>query len=163
MVSGLARGIDAAVHDGCVAAEGRSAAVLGAGVDVVYPASSAGTARAVILRGGTLLSEFAMATPPRNHHFPYRDRIISGLSQTVVVVRAPAACGALVTADHALDQGRDVMAHHVGVGPGSHSAALAADGGPIVNTPTRAMISGPNARASPAESSEPWREVPDAS
>ena len=148
VVSGLARGVDAEAHRGCVAAGGRTVAVLGTGVDTIYPASSASVARSLIAADGLLLSEYPLGTQPRRHHFPSRNRIISGLSTTLVVVQAPEGSGALITADHALDQGREVVVHAAGLGDAqcsAGSAALAADGAHVIETPggARARMSGP--------------------
>ena len=115
VVSGLARGIDAAGHEGCVAAGGRSVAVLGSGIDRVYPAGHAALASRIIGRGGCLVSEYPPGTPPLRHHFPARNRIISGLCRTVVIVQAPARSGALITADFAAEQNRDVLVHAAGL------------------------------------------------
>jgi DNA processing protein len=141
VVSGLARGVDAEAHRGCLAAGGRTVAVLGTGVDTIYPASSVSVARALIASGGLLLSEYRLGTQPRRHHFPSRNRIISGLSTTLVVIQAPAGSGALITAEHALDQGREVLVHAAGLGAAvcsAGSAALAADGAPVINPAARA-------------------------
>ena len=137
VVSGLARGVDAEAHRGCLAAGGRTVAVLGTGVDTIYPRSSESLARALIADGGVLLSEYRLGTQPRRYHFPSRNRIISGLATTLVVIQAPAGSGALITVDHALDQGRDVLVHPAGLGDAvcsAGSAALAADGAPILAT-----------------------------
>jgi len=109
VVSGMARGIDGAAHDGCIKGGGRTVAVLGCGVDVVYPAE-ARRLRDRIVAGGTLLSEYPPGTRPLPWHFPARNRVISGLSRGVVVVEAASRSGALITARCALDQGREVMA-----------------------------------------------------
>jgi DNA processing protein len=109
IVSGLARGIDSAAHSAALAAGGATAAVLGCGVDRVYPAEHAELARNVG-SAGVVVSEFPPGCPPRQHHFPLRNRIISGLSHAVVVVEAPEKSGALITASAAAEQGRDVFA-----------------------------------------------------
>lgn len=109
VVSGLARGIDTEVHLGVLAAGGRTVAVMGSGLEVVYPRENA-RLFARIAETGLVLSEFPPQTPPEPKNFPIRNRIISGLSRGVVVVEAAARSGALITADFALEQGRDVFA-----------------------------------------------------
>jgi DNA processing protein len=116
VVSGLARGIDREAHEGCIAAAGLSVAVLGNGIDDVYPVSSRAAAAALLDRGGAIVSEYPPGTPPLQHHFPARNRIISGLCRSVVVVQAPEKSGALFTADFALQQGRDLYVHAAGLG-----------------------------------------------
>lgn len=111
VVSGLARGVDVAAHEGALEsrAELATVAVLGSGVDVIYPAEHAQVADLMVTRGA-IVSEFPPGTRPRPEHFPRRNRIISGLSRAVVVVEASQRSGALITADYALDQGRDLFA-----------------------------------------------------
>ena len=109
VVSGLARGIDSAAHQGALEGGGGTIAVLGTGIDVVYPAENASLSER-IAAVGLLVTEFAPGSPPEDWHFPRRNRIISGLSKAVVVVEAKEKSGSLITARLAADQGRDVMA-----------------------------------------------------
>nr|WP_229419573.1 DNA-processing protein DprA [Pseudoduganella dura] len=119
IVSGLALGIDAAAHQGGLCGDGSTVAVVGTGIDVIYPASNAPLA-ARIREAGCLLSEFVLGTPARKYYFPIRNRIISGLSCGVLVVEATEKSGSLITARLANEQGRDVFAI-----PGSIHSALA--------------------------------------
>jgi len=109
VVSGLARGIDAAAHRGALDAGGQTIGVLGCGIDVVYPAENR-RLYAEMAVNGAIISEFPSGTRPAAEHFPRRNRIISGLSQAVVVVEAAEKSGSLITAHYALEQGRDVFA-----------------------------------------------------
>ena len=109
VVSGMARGIDTHAHAGALRAEGKTVAVLGCGLDICYPPENV-RLREKIVSQGIVLSEFPPGTKPKPHHFPMRNRIISGLSVATVVVEAAEKSGALITADCALEQGREVFA-----------------------------------------------------
>lgn len=136
VVSGLARGIDRQAHEGCIDGGGVTVAVLGSGVSEVGPASSRPTAERLIASGGALFSEYSVFTQPRRYHFPMRNRIISGMSRCCVIVQAPRRSGALITADYALEQGREVFVHadcfQTGVGDGGF--ALHEDGARAINS-----------------------------
>ncbi|MNK74760.1 hypothetical protein D3C87_942810 [compost metagenome] len=109
VISGLALGIDAAAHTGALEG-GLTAAVLGSGLDHVGPSRNRLLAESIVSRGGALLSEYPPETPPAAGQFPARNRIVSGMCHATVVIEAPLRSGALITADLALEQGRDVMA-----------------------------------------------------
>ena len=109
VVSGLARGVDAAAHRGALSANGRTIAVLGCGIDRTYPPEH-DRLRKQIEEHGAVLSELPMGAPPHSHHFPRRNRIISGLCLGVVVTEAAMNSGSLITAKLAADQGREVFA-----------------------------------------------------
>ncbi|MCL1994226.1 MAG: DNA-processing protein DprA [Spirochaetes bacterium] len=115
VVSGLALGVDALAHRGNVDGGAATYAVLGCGVDEVYPASNRHLAKRVLDSGGAILSEYPPGTLPHKWHFPARNRIISALSSGLFIAEAPARSGALITADFALDQGKDVFVSSAGV------------------------------------------------
>ncbi len=135
IVSGLAQGIDAAAHRGGLAAAGKSIAVVGTGLDRVYPAANRDLALA-LAANGLLLSEFPPGTPPLKQNFPRRNRLVSGLSLGVLVVEASLSSGSLITARQAAEQGREVFALpgsiHSPVSKGCHR--LIRDGAKLVET-----------------------------
>lgn len=110
VISGLARGIDADAHAGAIHGGGVTFAVLGCGVDVIYPKENAYLYEEIVQTGGGILSEYPLHTPAQRPLFPARNRIISGLSDAVCVVEARKKSGSLITADYAMEQGRDVYA-----------------------------------------------------
>jgi len=135
VVSGLARGVDAAAHEGALEAGGRTVAVLGCGADIVYPPEHHRLAGRVVA-AGAIVSEFPARTPPLPQHFPLRNRIISGLCRAVVVVEASEKSGSLITARAGLEQGRDVLAVPGSVASGCYrgSHSLIKDGARLVET-----------------------------
>jgi DNA processing protein len=137
VVSGLALGIDAAAHGGALEAGGVTVAVLGCGVDIAYPRTNRRAFERIRERG-LLLSEYPPGTRPAPWRFPARNRLIAALSDAVVVVEARASSGALITADHALDLGRDVLAV-----PGSPGIAGAAGANGLLKAGA-GLIEGPD-------------------
>jgi DNA processing protein len=135
IVSGMARGVDSAAHQGALAAGGITVAVLGSGVDIVYPPEHVPLARAIVA-SGAVISELVPGTPPLAHFFPLRNRIISGLCRAVVVIEAGEKSGSLITAKMALEQGRDVLAVPGNVLSGRNRGAhgLLRDGAKIVES-----------------------------
>ena len=136
IVSGLARGIDTAAHEGALAAEGSTVAVLGCGIDRIYPRENRKLFQK-IAEQGAIISEYPPGTEPLAGHFPGRNRIISGLSQGVLIAEAAEGSGSLITAEFALEQGREVFAM-----PGPISASnsrgvnnLIKDGAHLVTDP----------------------------
>jgi DNA processing protein len=110
IISGLARGVDTASHRGAVAAKGKTVAVLGTGIDVMYPKENSRLAEQIVALGGALVTEFPVGTPPTPQNFPIRNRIISGMSAGVLVVEAAEYSGTRITSRCALEQNRDVYA-----------------------------------------------------
>jgi DNA processing protein len=135
VVSGLARGADAAAHRGCLRAAGVTVAVLGSGPDNIYPREH-GDLAVTICERGALVSELGPGAPPLPEHFPLRNRLISGISLAVVVVEASDKSGSLITARCALEQGRDVLAVPGSILSGRNrgSHALLKDGAKVVET-----------------------------
>lgn len=110
VVSGLARGIDTAAHTGALQAKGRTVAVIGCGIDIVYPSENEKLANEIVEKGGAVVTEFPFGVKPDKQNFPMRNRIISGWSLGTVVVEANLKSGALITANQAAEQGRQVFA-----------------------------------------------------
>jgi len=135
VVSGMARGIDSAAHRGAISGKGRTLAVLGNGLDIVYPPENLSLSRS-IADHGALLTEYPIGTPPRRNNFPARNRIISGIALGVVVVEASERSGSLITARFALEQGREVFAIPGTIdSPGSKGThKLLKDGAKLVET-----------------------------
>lgn len=136
IVSGLALGIDAAAHRGALAGTGATIAVMGTGLDRVYPARHRSLAHDIAQAGGLLISELPLGSPPRREHFPRRNRLISGMSAGVLVVEAAVQSGSLITARLANEQGREVFAIpgsiHSPLARGCH--ALIREGAKLVET-----------------------------
>lgn len=166
VTSGMALGIDAAAHRGALSVGGATIAVAGTGLDRVYPARHRTLAHEIAAQGA-LISEFAIGSPPRRHHFPQRNRLISGLSLGTLVVEAALNSGSLITARLAADQGREVFAIpgsiHSPLARGCHTliregaklvetaADILEELGPGYHTKADAQTALKNAQAIPAE------------
>lgn len=135
IVSGLALGIDGTAHRAALAAGCHTTAILGSGFDYIYPAANKKLAVDIVHSGGALITEYSPNVKPATYTFPARNRIVSRLSRSLVVIEAPHRSGALITADLALEQGRDVFIHAIGLKAGSgleklyHQGALVLERG----------------------------------
>jgi len=160
----MALGIDSAAHRGALESGGRTVAVLGCGVDVVYPPQNAELMQE-IANHGCVVSQFLMGTKPSAGHFPYRNRIISGMTLGTVVVEAPTDSGALITARQAAEQGREVFAvpGQVGLRNSEGPHALIRDGAKLVETVNDVLVEielPAAARQQPALATAPAWEAP---
>lgn len=109
-ISGLAKGIDSIAHKETIKAKGKTIAVIGSGVDNIYPEENKELAKEIIKNGGAIISEYVIGTKPQKMNFPARNRIISGMSNGVVVIEAKKKSGTMITVDFALEQGKEVFA-----------------------------------------------------
>ena len=163
VVSGFARGIDTCVHRGALEAGGRTVAVFGCGLSIIYPETNRALA-AEIIESGALISEFPMTMPPRGKNFPRRNRVISGLTLGTLVVEASERSGSLITARHAAEQGREVFAVpgqiFSGVSRGTHS--LINQGATLINSVDDLLDALPQdyTKVLAGESLEPARQPP---
>lgn len=108
VISGLAKGIDSAAHIGTLQAKGKTVAVIGTGIDLVYPKENKNLMERIIQNDGLIISEYPIGTKPNKENFPRRNRIISGLSDGVLVIEAREKSGALITVDYGLEQGKNI-------------------------------------------------------
>ncbi len=111
IISGLAYGVDAAAHKGCLKGGSPTAAVLGCGLEQDYPLENAGLKKQILEKGGVIFSEFAPGEKPLGWHFPVRNRIISGMADCLIVMEARIRSGSMTTVQHALQQGKDIFVH----------------------------------------------------
>ena len=109
IVSGLAKGIDSFAHEGTLLARGKTIAVVGNGLDIIYPKENIMLAKQILNYNGAIISEYPLGTKPERNNFPERNRIVSGISKGIIVVEAKKKSGTLITVDFALEQGRDVF------------------------------------------------------
>ena len=160
VVSGMASGVDTAAHRGALEAGGRTVAILGCGVDVVYPKQNAELMHEII-QNGAAVSQFAMGVQPSKGHFPSRNRIMSGMTLGTVVVQAPARSGALITANIAAEQGREVFAvpGEVGVNASQGPHALIREGAKLVETVEDILVELNIPAELPQETTPPSEEV----
>ena len=108
VVGGLAKGIDSAAHIGTLQAKGKTIAVIGTGIDLVYPKENKDLMEQIVENGGTIISEYPLGTKPDKQNFPRRNRTIAGLTDGVLVIEAREKSGALITVDYALEQGKNI-------------------------------------------------------
>jgi DNA processing protein len=108
IISGLARGIDTIAHTSCINGGGQTIAVLGCGIDTIYPRSNRDLARSIVQHGGAVLTEYPPGSPPQRWRFPYRNRIIVGMTQALLVTQSPGRSGSMISATLAQDYGRDL-------------------------------------------------------
>ena len=159
VISGLARGIDAAAHDAALEGQGKTVAVMAGGVDVIYPPENAALS-AAIAAAGCRISEHPPGLEPQARHFPLRNRIVAGLSRAVIVVEAASKSGSLITAKAALDYGREVMAvpGHPFDARASGCNVLIRDGALLVRGPHDVLeaLGAPSSSATP----EPQMHLP---
>lgn len=110
IISGLAKGIDSKAHIGAIKAKEKTIAVLGSGIDIIYPEENKGLAKEIIKNEGVIISEYIIGTKPFKDNFPKRNRIISGLSDGIIVVEAKEKSGSLITVEYGLEQGKEIFA-----------------------------------------------------
>lgn len=142
IVSGLARGIDGLAHSECLRHQLPTVAVMGSGLDRIYPSEHKNMAEIIGSKGGLLLSEYPPGTPPSSHHFPQRNRIISGLSQGIIVMESGLMGGSMHTANTGLNQGREVavLPHSLDNPKGAGNISLVVDGAAGLFTTVEAFI-----------------------